>query len=78
MQPYYPEMWLRSYLTLRLYPGHGPEDIGRYPGHMTPGYSSGDILGHMPRIFLYLPAYVQPKKAAEKFFVTKFYEKWYT
>ena len=18
-----------------LYPGHGPEDIGRYPGHMT-------------------------------------------
>ena len=31
-----------------------------------------------PKIFLYLPAYVQPKKAAEKFFVTKFYEKWYT
>ena len=29
-------------------------------------------------IFLYLPAHVQPKKAAEKFFVTKFYEKWYT
>ena len=29
-------------------------------------------------IFLCLPAYVQPKKAAEKFFVTKFYEKWYT
>ena len=29
-------------------------------------------------IFLCLPAYVQPKKAAENFFVTKFYEKWYT
>ena len=29
-------------------------------------------------IFLCLPAYVQPKKAAEKFSVTKFYEKWYT